>query len=53
MGIEDIVNKAKDALGGADADATVDQVADAVKEKTPDAADGAVDTAAQAVKDHI
>jgi hypothetical protein len=54
MGIEDMVNKAKDALGGSGAtDDAIDQVAETVKEKTPDQIDPAVDQAAQAVKDQI
>jgi hypothetical protein len=58
MGLEDMVNQAKDMItgnaGAADAvEGAVDQAADAVKEKTPDQVDAAVDQAAQAVKDQI
>jgi len=58
MGIGDMVNQAKDLVtgnaGAADAvDGAVDQVADVVKEKTPDQIDPAVDQAAQAIKDQI
>jgi hypothetical protein len=57
MGLEDIVNQAKDLVSGSGAgdavDGAVDQAADAVKEKTPDQVDGLVDQGAQAVKDQI
>lgn len=54
MGIDDMVNKAKEALGGTGAaDDAIDQVAETVKEKTPDQIDPAVDQAAQAIKDQI
>jgi uncharacterized protein (DUF1786 family) len=54
MGIEDMVNKAKEALGGdAKVDEAVDQAADAVKEKAPDQADPIIDQAAQAAKDAL
>lgn len=54
MGIEDMVNKAKEALGGdAKVDEVVDQAADAVKEKAPDQADPIIDQAAQAAKDAL
>lgn len=54
MGLEDIVNKAKEALGGdAAIDEKVDQAADAIKEVTPDQADAVVDQAAEVVKDQI
>jgi len=57
MGLEDMVNKAKDMVSSSGAgdsvDGAVDQAADAIKEKTPDQADGMVDQAAQAVKDQI
>ena len=53
MGLEDMVNAAKDAvgLGGSDADAAVDKAVDAVKDVAPDQADGAVDAAADAAKE--
>ncbi len=54
MGIEDMVNQAKEAVGGdAAVDEKVDQAAEAVKGHTPDMADGAVDAAAQVAKDKI
>ena len=57
MGLEDIVNSAKDLVsstGQGDAvDGAIDQAADAVKEKTPDQVDGLVDQGADAVKDQI
>jgi hypothetical protein len=57
MGLDDMVNAAKDAVNAAgigDAvDGAVDSAADAVKSVTPDAADGMVDTAADAIKDQI
>jgi MT0933-like antitoxin protein len=57
MGLEDIVNQAKDLVsstGQGDAvDGAVDQAAEAIKEKTPDQADGLVDQGAQAIKDQI
>ncbi len=55
MGLEDIVNQAKDMLGGnSDAvDGAIDQAADAIQEKTPDQVDGMVDQVAEALKDQI
>ncbi len=54
MGIEDMVNKAKSALGGDTAvDEKIDQAADLAKEKAPDQLDPAIDQAAQAAKDQI
>jgi hypothetical protein len=58
MGLEDMVNQAKDMIKGTpgaaeQVEGVVDQAADAVQEKTPDQLDGAVDQAAQAVKDQI
>ncbi len=57
MGLDDMVNAAKEAVnatGMGDAvDGAVDQAAEAVKSVTPDAADGMVDTAADAIKDQI
>ena len=51
MGIEDMVNKAKDALGGEEAaSAKIDQAADMAKGKVPEQAAGAVDAAASAAK---
>ena len=57
MGLEDIVNQAKDLVsstGSGDAvDGAVDQAAEAVKEMAPDQVDGLVDQGAQAIKDQI
>ena len=54
MGIGDMVDKAKQALGGdAGTDAKIDQVADAVQEKTPDQVDAAVQQVAHRAKDAI
>jgi hypothetical protein len=57
MGLEDIVNQAKDLVSstgaGDQVDGVVDQAAEAVKEKTPDQVDGLVDQGAQAIKDQI
>ncbi len=54
MGIEDMVNKAKETLAGSGAtDEAIDKVAETVKDKTPDQIDPAVDQAAQAAKDQI
>ena len=53
MGLEDIVAKAKDALGGGKADGAIDQAAEFVKEKTPDNIDGHVDTVADKAKEFL
>lgn len=55
MGLDDIVNQAKDMLGSNSeaVDGAIDQAADAVKEKTPDQVDGLVDQGAEAIKDQI
>lgn len=55
MGLEDIVNQAKDALSSNSeaVDNAVDQVKEAVQGVTPDQADGAVEQAAEAIKDQI
>lgn len=54
MGIEDMVNKAKEALGGdAGVDEKIDQAAEAAKGVAPDQADEVIDKAAQAAKDTI
>lgn len=54
MGIEDMVNKAKEMVGGDSAvDGAVDQAAEAVKGAAPDQADSVIDQAAQAAKDQI
>lgn len=54
MGIEDMVNQAKDAVGGSDAaSGAVDQAAEAVKGVAPDQADGAIDAAADKAKEML
>ncbi|HEX6888867.1 MAG TPA: Rv0909 family putative TA system antitoxin [Candidatus Nanopelagicales bacterium] len=55
MGIGDMINQAKDALGNNSeaVDGAIDQAADVAKDKTPDQVDGAVDQAAQAAKDAL
>lgn len=53
MALDDIISKAKDALGGGKADDAIVKAADFVKEKTPDNIDGHVDTAADAAKDFL
>lgn len=55
MGLEDIVGQAKDLLGSNSeaVDQGIDQAAEAIKDKTPDQADGLVDQGAQALKDQI
>ena len=51
MGMGDMIDKAKQALGGdANADKAVDQVAAAAKEKAPDQGDAVIDQAADAAK---
>ena len=51
MGIGDMVNQAKGAVGGDEQiDSMIDKAADAAKEKTPDQVDGAVDQAADTAK---
>lgn len=54
MGLDDLIGKAKDALGGSDGvNEKIDAVAEAVKDKTPDNIDGHVDTAANAAKNFL
>jgi hypothetical protein len=54
MGIGDMINSAKSAIGGdAKADEVIDQAADAAKAQAPDQADGAIDQVAQAAKDQM
>ena len=44
MGVEDMINKAKEALGGdAKVDEVVDQAADAAKDAAPDQVDPMID----------
>lgn len=49
MDIDDLVNKAKDALGNV-SDAQIEGVAEQLKDKTPDNVDGLVDKAADFLK---
>lgn len=54
MGLDDMVNKAKETLGGGDAAASaVDQAAEAAKGVAPDQAHGAVDAAADKAKEML
>ena len=54
MGIEDMVNKAKEMVGGDSAvDSAVDQVGRGGNGACPDQADGVIDQAAQAVRDQF
>ncbi len=55
MGLDDLVNQAKDLAAGheTEIDGAIDSAADAVKAKTPDQVDGAVDSAADAAKGAI
>lgn len=49
MGLDDIVNKAKNALGGEEAlEDKIQSVREAIKDKTPDSVDGLVDKVADA-----
>lgn len=62
MGLDDLVNKAKEALSGGNkddligqakehlTDERIDQVADAIKKVAPDSIDGHVDTLADQAK---
>lgn len=51
MGLDDIINKAKDALGGEEAaEDKIDQAADFLKDKAPDQYDGIIDKVADAAK---
>lgn len=53
-GLDDMVNKAKDALGGDEGvDAKIDQAADAAKKVAPEGAHGTIDDVAQKAKDAI
>ncbi|PWD51385.1 antitoxin [Serinibacter arcticus] len=53
MALDDIISKAKDALGGGKADGAIDKAAEFIKDKTPDNIDGHVDTAAEKAKDFL
>lgn len=54
MGLEDIINKAKEALGGEEAtEDKIDQAADFLKDKAPDQFDSIVDQVANAAKDQV
>lgn len=51
-GLDDIVNKAKDAVGGdAALDEKIDQAADAAKGVAPESTHGAIDAAATKAKE--
>lgn len=54
MDINDMVNKAKDALGGEEAaEDKIQQAAEFIKDKTPDQADEWVDKAADLAHDQV
>lgn len=54
MGIDDIVNKAKDALGGEEAiESTIEKARQAIKDKTPDSIDSVVDKVADAAHNAV
>jgi hypothetical protein len=58
MGLEDMVNQAKDMIKGTpgasdSVEGAVDKAADAVQQKAPDQVDGVVEQGAQAIKDQI
>lgn len=54
MGLEDIANQAKDALGGSDAaTGALDQAAEAAKGVVPEQGAGAVDAAAAKAKEML
>lgn len=54
MGLDDLVNKAKEALGGeSGVDEKIDQAAEAVKNVAPDNVDGMVDQVADKAKDAL
>lgn len=54
MDVNDMVNKAKDALGGEEAaEDKIEQAAEAIKDKTPDQVDGLVDKAADFIRGQV
>lgn len=54
MGLDDIISKAKEALGGEEsAEDKVDQAADFLKDKAPDQYDGTIDKVAEAAKNAL
>lgn len=55
MGIEDMVNQAKDAVAGAggSTDDVIDKAAEAAKDAAPDQADPAIDKVADEAKKRI
>lgn len=53
MALNDMINKAKDALGGGKADGAIDKAAEMVKGKTPDNHDAKVDTVADKAKNFL
>ncbi|TGO05252.1 Rv0909 family putative TA system antitoxin [Serinibacter arcticus] len=50
MALDDIIAKAKNALGDGKADGALDKAAELIKGKTPDNVDGKVDQAVEAAK---
>lgn len=51
MGLGDILNNAKDKIKGqVPSDAKIDEIAETVKDKTPDQIDGVVDKVAEQAK---
>lgn len=54
MGVDDIINKAKDALGGEEGiEEKIEQAREFIKDKTPDNIDGLVDKAADAARNAV
>lgn len=54
MGLDDLVNKATDALGGKEGAAEkIDQASEFIQSKTDDNVDGYVEKAADAAKDYL
>ena len=55
MGLDDIAGEAKDLAGQHEdqVDSVIDKGAEAVEEKTPDQADGMIDTAAKKAEDAL
>ncbi|PFG21040.1 Rv0909 family putative TA system antitoxin [Serinibacter salmoneus] len=54
MGLDDLVNKATDALGGEEAtEDKIDQAAEFLKDKAPAQHESTIDKIAGAAKDHI
>ncbi|WP_454293262.1 Rv0909 family putative TA system antitoxin [Salana multivorans] len=54
MGVDDIINKAKDALGGEEGiEEKIEQAREFIKDKTPDNINGLVDKAADAARNAV